>query len=137
MLNDCRVGQHAGRSRAARKAFLSGDRCPDARGNYDHRRASKDFGGKDGTRNQDRGRTYAIGLWGDLPYSDLQATLGYQLIADMNKQDLEFTVHDGDLKSAAAYPAPSRQPPAATRCTSRPRISEGSERAGHVHAGRQ
>ncbi len=43
---------------------------------------------------------YAIGLWGDLPYSDLQATTGVpNLIADMNKSDIEFSVHDGDLKA--------------------------------------
>jgi hypothetical protein len=42
---------------------------------------------------------YAIGLWGDMPYSDVQALTGVpNLIADMNKQDLAFTVHDGDLK---------------------------------------
>ena len=30
---------------------------------------------------------YAIGLWGDLPYSDVQATVGVpNLIADMNRQ---------------------------------------------------
>jgi hypothetical protein len=44
--------------------------------------------------------SYAIGLWGDLPYSDLQATTGVpNLIADMNAQNLAFTVHDGDLKA--------------------------------------
>jgi hypothetical protein len=43
---------------------------------------------------------YAIGLWGDMPYSDLQATVGVpNLIADMNAQKLAFTVHDGDLKA--------------------------------------
>jgi hypothetical protein len=43
---------------------------------------------------------YAIGLWGDLPYDDIQATVGVpNLIADMNSQELEFTVHDGDLKA--------------------------------------
>jgi hypothetical protein len=43
---------------------------------------------------------YAIGLWGDLPYSDLQATTGVpNLIADMNDADIEFSVHDGDLKA--------------------------------------
>ena len=48
-------------------------------------------------------RPYAIGLWGDLPYSDVQALIGVpNLIADMNKQDLEFTVHDGDLKGGNA-----------------------------------
>ena len=44
--------------------------------------------------------TYAIGLWGDFPYSDVQAQVGVpNLIADMNKQDLAFTAHDGDLKA--------------------------------------
>src|SRR5262245_58591837 len=43
---------------------------------------------------------YAIGLWGDLPYSDLQAQVGVpNLIADMNDANIEFTVHDGDLKA--------------------------------------
>jgi hypothetical protein len=47
----------------------------------------------------DESRAYAIGLWGDLPYSDVQATTGVpNLIADMNAQELAFTVHDGDLK---------------------------------------
>ena len=46
---------------------------------------------------------YAIGLWGDLPYSTTQATVGVpNLIADMNRQDLAFTAHDGDLKSGSS-----------------------------------
>src|SRR5882762_1003171 len=46
---------------------------------------------------------YAIGLWGDLPYSSIQATVGVpNLIADMNSQTLTFTVHDGDLKSGSS-----------------------------------
>ena len=50
--------------------------------------------------------TYAIGLWGDLPYNDAQKTVGVpNLISDMNKQDLAFTVHDGDLK-AGSGPCP-------------------------------
>jgi hypothetical protein len=45
---------------------------------------------------------YAIGLWGDLPYSPLQAGTGVpNLIADMNAQKLKFTVHDGDLKQGS------------------------------------
>jgi hypothetical protein len=49
---------------------------------------------------------YAIGLWGDLPYSSQQATVGVpNLIADMNSQNLAFTVHDGDLK-AGSGPCP-------------------------------
>jgi hypothetical protein len=48
---------------------------------------------------------YSIGLWGDLPYSDLQATVGVpNLIADMNDSKLEFTVHDGDLKAGNGTP---------------------------------
>jgi hypothetical protein len=49
---------------------------------------------------------YSIGLWGDLPYNDVQKTVGVpNLIADMNAQDLAFTVHDGDLK-AGSGPCP-------------------------------
>jgi hypothetical protein len=48
---------------------------------------------------------YAIGLWGDLPYSDLQATVGVpNLIADMNRQHVAFSVHDGDLKTGNGAP---------------------------------
>jgi hypothetical protein len=47
----------------------------------------------------DNNEAYAIGLWGDLPYNDIQAITGVpNLIADMNAQSLKFTVHDGDLK---------------------------------------
>jgi hypothetical protein len=50
-----------------------------------------------------QGGTYAIGLWGDLPYSTVQATVGVpNLIADMNAQNLAFTIHDGDLKSGSS-----------------------------------
>jgi hypothetical protein len=54
-------------------------------------------------RAADRGHdTYAIGLWGDLPYNDLQKTVGVpNLIADMNAQPLAFTVHDGDIKAGS------------------------------------
>lgn len=46
--------------------------------------------------------SYAIGLWGDLPYSAQQAAIGVpNLIADMNAQRLKFTVHDGDLKQGS------------------------------------
>jgi len=49
---------------------------------------------------------YAVGLWGDLPYNALQATVGVpNLIADMNSQNLAFSVHDGDLK-AGSGPCP-------------------------------
>lgn len=59
-------------------------------------------GDQDDEAQKDR-RTYAIGLWGDLPYSMTQATVGVpNLIADMNRQDLAFTVQDGDLKSGSS-----------------------------------
>jgi hypothetical protein len=48
---------------------------------------------------------YAIGLWGDVPYSDTQATVGVpNLIADMNRARLAFSVHDGDLKTGNGAP---------------------------------
>lgn len=46
---------------------------------------------------------YAVGLWGDMPYSDVQAQTGVpNLIADMNGSDISFSVHDGDLKAGNA-----------------------------------
>jgi hypothetical protein len=45
---------------------------------------------------------YAIGLWGDLPYSSEQATGVTRLIDDMNAQNLTFSVHDGDLKAGSS-----------------------------------
>lgn len=67
------------------------------------------FAAGDSRGDHDRGGEhdrYAIGLWGDLPYSDLQATVGVpNLIVDMNSQRLAFTVHDGDLK-AGSGPCP-------------------------------
>ena len=62
---------------------------------------------RNGRDDDDRGRggnrTYAFGLWGDMPYSALQASVGVpNLIADMNSQDLAFTAHDGDLKSGSS-----------------------------------
>jgi hypothetical protein len=51
---------------------------------------------------EDDNDTYRIGLWGDLPYSMLQATVGVpNLIADMNAHRLKFTAHDGDLKQGS------------------------------------
>jgi hypothetical protein len=58
--------------------------------------------GRDDANQNDKDghRPYAIGLWGDLPYSDVQALTGVpNLIADMNRQELAFTAHDGDLKA--------------------------------------
>jgi hypothetical protein len=45
---------------------------------------------------------YAIGLWGDVPYTADQQTVGVpNLIAAMNRGNLAFTVHDGDLKQGS------------------------------------
>jgi len=61
-------------------------------------------GRADEDRDDNRG-PYAIGLWGDLPYSDVQALTGVpNLIADMNSHDLAFTAHDGDLKAGNGTP---------------------------------
>ena len=48
----------------------------------------------------DRPRTHTVGLWGDVPYSDDQRTRGVpNLIADMNRHRLAFSVHTGDIKA--------------------------------------
>jgi len=61
--------------------------------------------GTDGRDDGNGPHKYAIGLWGDLPYSDVQALTGVpNLIADMNAQELAFTVHDGDLKAGNGTP---------------------------------
>lgn len=63
------------------------------------------FGGREDSGREDEHERYAIGLWGDLPYSDVQAQVGVpNLIADMNSQELAFTVHDGDLKGGNGTP---------------------------------
>ena len=54
----------------------------------------------DNSDDEDENEAYSIGLWGDAPYSDLQALTGVpNLIADMNNQHLAFSVHNGDLKA--------------------------------------
>jgi hypothetical protein len=51
------------------------------------------------------GNSYSIGLWGDVPYSVHQQTIGVpNLIADMNSSRLAFTIHDGDLKQGSGSP---------------------------------
>jgi hypothetical protein len=43
---------------------------------------------------------YAIGLWGDLPYSTEQENTGIpNLLADLNAAQIQFTVNDGDWKA--------------------------------------
>ena len=51
-------------------------------------------------RSNDKTFEYAVGLWGDVPYSAVQENPGIpNLIADMNAADVQFTVNDGDLKA--------------------------------------
>jgi hypothetical protein len=67
-------------------------------------------GGSDHHHHAPRSQAYEIGLWGDLPYANgnadttyVQKTVGVpNLIADMNRQDLAFSVHDGDLKDGSS-----------------------------------
>jgi hypothetical protein len=64
------------------------------------------------TSTNDKTFQYAIGLWGDLPYSAVQADPGVpNLVADMNRQRLTFSVHDGDLKAGNG---PTANPPSVT-----------------------
>ena len=59
--------------------------------------------GADHQRN-DKNFEYAVGRWGDLPYSDAQAAKIPDLLSDMNNQELAFTVNDGDLKQGSGSP---------------------------------
>lgn len=96
--------------------------------------------GKDGKDGDDRdddhdeaNSAYAIGLWGDLPYSPIQATVGVpNLIADMNSQKLAFTVHDGDLKQGSGSTAIPSNCDDALYVQSR--LSQCSACPGDVHA---
>src|SRR5258707_8560201 len=59
----------------------------------------------DRDREGDDQAAYSIGLWGDTPYSATQAATGVpNLIADMNRHHLAFSVHDGDLKTGNGAP---------------------------------
>ena len=67
-------------------------------------------GHRSGNAHHHHSASYAIGLWGDLPYSNgnsdtayVQKTTGVpNLIADMNGQHLAFSAHDGDLKDGSS-----------------------------------
>jgi hypothetical protein len=59
--------------------------------------------GANGGRN-DKTFEYAVGLWGDLPYSAAQEAVIPNLLADINNQELAFSVNDGDLKQGSGSP---------------------------------
>ena len=97
-------------------------------------------GDRENDDEQEEGRSYAIGLWGDLPYSDLQALTGVpNLIADMNSAATSRSPSTtATSRPATARPARSRRPSAATRCTCRRSgYLQRAEGAGDVHARRQ
>jgi len=84
---------------AAAAVALSMSAAGDAQRGAAAGEGDRDGGGRGGRA------AYAIGLWGDLPYSDVQAMIGVpNLIADMNRHDLAFSVHDGDLKAGNGTP---------------------------------
>ena len=66
--------------------------------------ATMSASGRDDDDDDRDGNSYAIGLWGDLPYSVAQETGVANLIKDMNKHRLAFTLHDGDLKQGNGLP---------------------------------
>ena len=76
---------------------------------------------RDDDEDHDEGSgSYAIGLWGDLPYSDVQATVGVpNLIADMNASGSRSRCTTATSRPATARPVRPRRQPAATRSTCR------------------
>lgn len=50
----------------------------------------------------DRQAGFTIGLWGDQPYGPAGLAVLPKVIADINKQELLFTVFDGDIKSGSS-----------------------------------
>jgi hypothetical protein len=53
--------------------------------------------GRADDEDDDGGHGYSIGVWGDVPYSTTQQTVGVpNLLADMNRARLAFSVHVGD-----------------------------------------
>jgi hypothetical protein len=80
----------------------------------------------------DRNFNYTGGLWRDLPYSDLQATTGApNLIADMNDSDIEFSVHDGDLKAGSGAPGSATS----TTCSDAMYLQAAADRASQPNGG--
>jgi hypothetical protein len=54
---------------------------------------------------QGRGpETYTIGLFGDMPYGALGRSQYPNLLADINKSNVAFSIFDGDLQAGADGP---------------------------------
>ena len=48
-------------------------------------------------------RAFEVGLWGDLPYTEEQRAVGVPaLIEDMNRDNVAFSIFDGDLKNGSS-----------------------------------
>jgi hypothetical protein len=98
--NNSRTGTTAGEGRSTRRLLVGAAVLLIAALGVTAAYAGDDRDERDNKGHESESRAYAIGLWGDLPYSDLQAQVSVpNLIADMNLQKLAFTVHDGDLKA--------------------------------------
>jgi hypothetical protein len=82
---------------------------------------------------------FTVGLWGDMPYSDVQAQTGVpNLIDDMNNSDISFSIHDGDLKAGSG--APGSVTPTTCSDAALPagaRVPQLTPAAGVLHARRQ
>jgi len=90
-------------------------------------------GRPDDDRNETEPARYAIGLWGDLPYSTVQSDVGIpNLIADMNSQDLAFSAHDGDLKAGSNSPCDD-----ALYTYALARLLQRAQGTSHLHPRRQ
>jgi hypothetical protein len=55
-----------------------------------------------GTSSSNDQSGYSIGVWGDQPYGSAGLAALPNVIADINKQELKFTVFDGDIKSGSS-----------------------------------
>jgi hypothetical protein len=54
-------------------------------------------------RDDDGDSAHVVGLWGDVPYSEAQESAGVpNLIQDMNRAGLAFSVHVGDIKAGSS-----------------------------------
>ena len=68
--------------------------------------------GDDGKKNN-KTFQYAVGLWGDMPYSTRRPTRRAEPDRGHEQPDIEFSVHDGDLKAGSATAGSTPRPPAA------------------------
>jgi hypothetical protein len=63
----------------------------------------------------DEERTFTFALWGDTPYSAVEATKITALVADINAARVAFSVYDGDIKSGSSLCTDDQYTAAAAR----------------------